>query len=212
MRRTDRVAAMLVLLLLAAPTLPAQAVLDDYARILPQLQPAERTRLRQRAATWTGWTAAERAAFGARAAAWDALPPAQRADLRERHAAWQALPADEKAALRAALMRYTGMSIDEQHVLRAQFDALDRSDRRGWLLGPSLGADYPALQPLLAQVPSADHEALLRLLRAMPRQQRIDLAVLVQRTPPQEREELRRALLSISAANRQQWLWLQLER
>lgn len=211
MRRADRVAILLALLLLT-PTLAAQAVLDDYARILPQLQPLERAQLRQRAATWTGWTAAERADFGARAAAWDALPPSQRAERRERHAAWQALPADEKAAVRSALARYTELPMDQQLALRAQFDALDRSDRRGWLLGPSLGAGYPTLQPLLAQVPAADHEALLRLLRGMTRQQRIDLAVLVQRTPPQERDELRRALLSTSAANRQQWLWLRLER
>lgn len=211
MRRTDRVAVLLALLLLAPP-LAAQAVLDDYARILPQLQPSDRTRLRQRAATWMGWTAAERRDFAARAAAWDALPPAPRADRRERYAAWQALPADEKAALRSALTRYTELPTDQQLALRAQFDALDRSDRRGWLLGPSLGADYPALQPLLGQVPAVDHEALLRVLRAMTRQQRIDLATLVQRTAPQERDELRRALLSTSAVNRQQWLWQRLER
>lgn len=211
MRRADRIAVLLALLLLAPP-LAAQAVLDDYARILPQLQPPERAQLRQRATTWTGWTAAERADFGARAAAWDALPPMQRGERRERYLAWQALPSDERALVRAAMRRHAALPADQQLALRAQFEALDRSDRRGWLLGPSLGADYPALQPLLAQVPAADHEALLRVLRAMTRQQRIDLAVLVQRTPPQERDELRRALLSTSAANRQQWLWLRLER
>ena len=211
MRRADSLAVALLALLLA-PTLAAQSLLDDYAKILPQLQPDERVQLRQRATTWTGWTASERSEFAARAAAWDALPPAQRADRRERHAAWRALPADHKAALRAARARYRDLPTDHQLALRAQFDALDRSDRRGWLLGPSLGADYPGLQPLLAQVPAADHDALLRVLRAMDRQQRIDLATLVQRTAPQQREELRRALLSTSAGNRQQWLWQQLER
>lgn len=211
MHRADRVAVLLALLLLP-PALAAQAVLDDYARILPQLQPIERAQLRQRAATWTGWSAAERTEFGAHAAAWDALSPSQRGERRERYAAWRALPADDRAAVRAAMRRYAALPAEQQQALRAQFEALDRSDRRGWLLGPSLGADYPALQPLLAQVPAVDHEALLRVLRAMPRQQRIDLAVLVQRTPPQERDELRRALLSTSAANRQQWLWLRLER
>jgi len=211
MRRADRIAVLLALLLLAPP-LAAQAVLDDYARLLPQLQPPERAQLRQRATTWTSWTAAERADFGARATAWDALPPMQRGERRERYLAWQALPSDERALVRAAMRRHAALPADQQLALRAQFEALDRSDRRGWLLGPSLGADYPALQPLLAQVPVADHEALLRVLRAMTRQQRIDLAVLVQRTPPQERDELRRALLSTSSANRQQWLWLRLER
>lgn len=211
MRRADRVIFLLASLLLA-PALAAQAVLDDYARILPQLQPLQRAQLRQRAATWTGWTAAERADFSARAVTWDALPPSQRGERRERYLAWWALPAHERVAVHAAMRHYAGLPADQQQALRAQFEALDRSQRRGWLLGPSLGADYPALQPLLAQMPVADHEAVLRVLRAMTRQQRIDLAVLVQRTPPQERDELRRALLSTSAANRQQWLWLMLER
>lgn len=211
MRRAD-LAIVLLALLLLAPPLAAQAVLDDYAPILPQLQPPERGQLRRNAASWTGLSNAERASLAARAAAWDALPPAQRGDRRERQAAWKALPEAERATVRAAMSRYAALPLDHQLALRAQFDALDRSDRRGWLLGPSLGGDYQALQPLLAQVPPADHEMLLRVLRAMPRQQRIDLATLVQRTPPQERDALRRALLSTSAGNRQQWLWQQLER
>lgn len=212
MRRSEHRRRGLLLLLMLAPALSAQTVLDDYARILPQLQPDQRALLRQRAATWTGWSAAERADFSARAAAWDALSPLQRGQTRERYLAWSALPSEDRVAVRAAMDRYAMLPPDQQQALRVQFEALDRSERRGWLLGPSLGADYPALQPLIAQVPAADHEALLRVLRAMTRQQRIDLAVLVQRTPPQEREELRRALLSTSAANRQQWLWLRLER
>ena len=213
MRRTDRVAVLLALLLLAPPpVLAAQTVLDDYARILPQLQPLQRALLRQRAATWTGWTAAERTDFRARAAAWDALPPSQRGQRRESYLTWQALPGDDRAAVRAAMRRHAALPQDQQQALRAQFEALDRSHRRGWLLGPSLGADYPALQPLLAQVPAADHEALLRVLRAMTPPQRIELAVLLQRTPPHERDDLRRALLSTSADHRQQWLWLRLDR
>lgn len=211
-RSEPRNRGLLLSLLLLAPATPAQTVLDDYARILPQLQPVQRAQLRQRAATWSGWTAAERADFSARATAWDALSPLQRGEARERYLAWSALPREDRAAVRAAMDRYAMLPPDQQQALRVQFEALDRSNRRGWLLGPSLGMDYPALQPLIAQVPAADHEALLRVLRAMTRQQRIDLAVLVQRTPPQERDELRRALLSTSAANRQQWLWLRLER
>ncbi|MGH8077008.1 MAG: DUF3106 domain-containing protein [Lysobacter sp.] len=211
MRRFDR-GGVLLLMLLFSTALAAQTVLDDYTRIQPQLQPSQRAQLRQRAATWTGWTAAERADFGARAAAWDALAPSQRGEHRERYFAWQALPTKDRIAVRAAMDRYAALPADQQETLRAQFDALDRSNRRGWLLGPSLGADYAALQPLLAQVPAADHEVLLRVLRAMTRQQRIELAMLVQRTPPHERDELRRALVSTSASNRQQWLWLRLER
>ena len=196
----------------AAEIAAAQGVLDDYAKVLPQLQPLQRERLQQRAATWRGWTAAERAEFSARAAAWDALPLSQRGERRERYLAWRTLPAGERAMIRVAMARYAALPPEQQRALRASFDALDRSQRRGWLLGPSLGVDYPALQPLLAQLPAADHDPVLRVLRAMTPQQRIDLAVLVQRTPPHERDALRRALLSTSAANRQQWLWLRLER
>jgi hypothetical protein len=211
MRRAECLVA-LVLLLALTPVRAAPAVLDDYARVLPLLQAPQRALLLRRAATWSGWTAAERADFAARAAAWDALAPAQRGERRERYRAWQALPVDERARVRAAMRGYELLPPAQQQILRAQFETLDRSDRRGWLLGPSLGAVYPSLQPLLAQLPPADHDTLLRVLRAMTPQQRLDLAVLVQRTPPQDRDSLRRALLSTSAANRQQWLWLQLER
>jgi hypothetical protein len=101
---------------------------------------------------------------------------------------------------------------DQRQALRERFDALDSSERRGWLLGPVLGADYPALQPLLAQVPEAEHAPLLAVLRAMSPGQRRDLAVLVQRTPPQERGSLRRELVSTAAGSRDQWLWSRLER
>ena len=195
----------------AAP-LAAHSVSDDYAKVVPLLQPDQRNQLQQRVATWRGWTAAERADFTARAEAWDLLPLLQRGQRRERHLAWRALPGDERAAISAAMARYAALPPNQQQALRQGFDALDRSHRRGWLLGPAIGASYPALQPLLAQVPAADHGPLLRVLRAMSPQQRVDLAVLVQRTPPHEREALRRALLSTSAANRQQWLWLQLDR
>jgi hypothetical protein len=95
---------------------------------------------------------------------------------------------------------------DQQQALRAQFEAIDRSERRGWLLGPSLGADYPALQPLLAQLPEAQHTAMLVALRALTPAQRKDLAVLVQRTQPQDRERLRIGLLGAPAAQRGAWL------
>ena len=105
-----------------------------------------------------------------------------------------------------------GLDAGTSAALRAQFDALDASARHGWRLGPSLGLDYPRLQPLLAQVPADEHEALLRTLRAMDPAQRDKLAVLVQRTPPQARAALRRELVSTSDANRAAWLLLRLER
>jgi hypothetical protein len=79
------------------------------------------------------------------------------------------------------------------------------------LLGPALGADYPKLQPLLAQLPEAEHAPLLAALQAMDAVERADLAVLAQRVPPQERAALRRALLSTSVGNRGAWLRTRLE-
>ena len=90
--------------------------------------------------------------------------------------------------------------------LRQQFLQLDGSTRRGWLLGPALGADYAALQPLLAQVPVLERESLLQVLRTMSPLQRRELAVLAQRTPPQQRPQLRRDLLSTAQVNRSAWL------
>jgi hypothetical protein len=89
---------------------------------------------------------------------------------------------------------------------RARFEALDASERSGWQLGPVLGADYPQLHALLAQVPQAQHDLLLATLRAMSPGERADLAVLAQRTPPQDREALRRDLLSTAQSQRAQWL------
>ena len=200
------------LLALAAFAHAAPAVLDDFEVVLPQLQPQRRAELQQRAAQWTAWTAEQRRAFLDRVEQWNALPAAERGATLERYQAWQALPADEQARVRAAARRYAGLSAEERQELRSRFDALDRSERRGWLLGPELGADYAALQPLLAQVPPDEHAGLLRVLRAMTPPQRHDLSVLVQRTPPQERALLRRELVSTAATNRNDWLWDRLHR
>lgn len=187
-------------------------VLDDFATVLPQLPPPLRAQLQQRAALWSGWSEAGREAFKQRLDRWESLPRAERAARRERYLAWQALPATERTLIAAAATRYAALPEEQQQALRERFDALDSSERRGWLLGPVLGADYPALQPLLAQVPEAEHAPLLEVLRAMSPRQRRDLAVLVQRTPPQERESLRRELISTAAGNRDQWLWSRLDR
>src|SRR5690606_33916287 len=82
------------------------------------------------------------------------------------------LPPAEQRLLRLAAERHARLSAEEQAELRARLDALDASDRRGWLLGPDLGADYPRLHPLIAQVP-AEARAELRIeLLATPPEQR----------------------------------------
>lgn len=199
-------------LVIAGLSQAATSVLDDFATVLPQLPPPLRAQLQQRAALWSGWSEAGREAFKQRLDRWESLPRAERAARRERYLAWQALPATERTLIAAAATRYAALPEDQQQALRERFDALDSSERRGWLLGPVLGADYPALQPLLAQVPEDEHAPLLEVLRAMSPGQRRDLAVLVQRTPPQERESLRRELISTAAGNRDQWLWSRLDR
>lgn len=208
--------------LLAAPVLAAlalgtlataaSAVLEDFGTVLPQLPSERRAELQQRAGQWHGWSEHQRAALRQRAAAWDALPAAERNLQRERYHAWRALAPSERAQLRAAAADFRQRPPDQQRALRAEFDGLDATTRRGWLLGPWLGADYPALQPLLAQLPAGQHAPMLRTLRAMTVQQRRQLAVLAQRTPPQDREALRRELLSTAAGQRQQWLWQRLDR
>src|SRR3546814_7333971 len=89
-----------------------------------------------------------------------------------------------------------------QQELRAKYDALDGSERRGWMLGPVLGADYPKLHSLVSQVPTEQREALLAALRALSPEGRDDLAVLAQRTPPQERDALRTELLAQPESHR----------
>lgn len=188
----------------------AASPLADFRALLPSLQTPQRLQLQRNAGQWAQWTPAQRSAFVDRAAAWDALPRAQRVAGRERYRAWRALPEEQRVRLQAVAAHFETLTAQQQQQLRAQFQALDRSDRRGWLLGPELGADYPGLQPLLAQVPAAEHAALLDVLRDMTSRQRDDLIVLVQRTPPQSRATLRRALVSTPAAARDAWLWEQL--
>lgn len=160
---------------------------------------------------WQGWSKTERDDFARRAAAWDALPRAERERRRERYRAWLALPAQERQQVLAAAAQFAAQAPERRQAWRARFDALDGSQRRGWLLGPVLGVDYPALQPLLAQVPESEHAPLLQALREMTPQQRADLGVLVQRTPPQERQALRHELVAATTAGRGDWLWRRLQ-
>ena len=200
--------AILTLVLVAAG---AGSTPPELADLLERLPPAVQARLLGNATQWDAWSPAQQTAFRERAARWDALPRAERDARRERYLAWQAMSAAERAQVQAAAAQYAAMPPDLQGAWRAQFDAMDRSDRRGWLFGPALGADYGMLQPLLAQVPESDHAALLRTLREMTPQQRRELGVLAQRTPPAGREALRRELLSVGANERADWLWTRLQ-
>src|SRR5690606_11551187 len=162
------------------PARPRPAAADRLAA----LEPAARERLAQRRAQW------------------DALPHAERGERRERGRAWRDFSDAERAQLRAAAADFAQRSSDEQAALRARFDALDASERRGWLLGPDLGADYARLHPLIAQVPLDARTALLEALRGLDPQARDDLAVLAARTPPEARAGLRIELLAAPAAQR----------
>ena len=160
----------------------------------------------QRAARLQAMSSEQRVQFGRRLAEWKALPLAEREDRRARYQAWLQLGEAERARLRAVAAEIATFPPQRQQALRTQFDALDTSQRRGWRLGPALGADYEKLQPLLAYVPPAQRLPLLAALRAMSAEQRAGLAVLAQRTAPQDREALRGELLAQSPADRAAWL------
>lgn len=211
-RRSHPIACLLPVLLAMGLVHAAPPILSAFGDSVARLPAAQRARLQAQAARWDGWNEAERAAFRQRAAVWAALSPEARASRRERYAAWHRLPPDEQAQLRALAARWRQLDPAQQQAWRARFETQDGSAQRGWLLGPALGADYPRLQPLLAQVPAAERAPLLRALRELTPPQRADLAVLVQRTPPQERSLLRRELVSTAADQRQTWLWQRLDR
>ncbi|MEN1972808.1 DUF3106 domain-containing protein [Luteimonas sp. MJ204] len=137
---------------------------------------------------------------------WDAMAHEERGERRERWLAWRDLSVAERQSLRGAAAQHALRTPDEQAALRARFDALDASVRHGWLLGPDLGADYPQLHPLIAQVPLDARTALVEALRGLDPQARDDLVVLAVRTPPQERAELRIELLATPPAQRSRWL------
>ena len=167
--------------------------------------------LREQAQLWTAWSPAQRADFARRAAQWDAQPRERRAQARVAYASWRRLDPVSAEAVENAVQAFAQLAPAEQARLRAEFDVLDPTTQRGWLLGPAIGADYPRLQPLLAQLPEAQHEAMLRTLRSMDAAQRADLDVLAQRVPPQARDALVRDLLSTSDVNRAAWLRARLD-
>ena len=207
-----RAARVPLVVLLAAGAIAGAQELPRALQSSLEAVPAERAIVQRRQAQLNAMSAAQRQAFAQRVAAWDALSPEAQAPRRDAWLAWQALPQAQRLRMQAAADAYAALPQERQLALRQAFDALDTSERRGWLLGPELGRDYPRLQSLLAQVPAAQRDGLVAVLRAMPARERGDLAVLAQRTPPQERDALRRALLSTTATNRATWLQARLDR
>jgi hypothetical protein len=132
-----------------------------------------------------------------RADASDALPRSERGALRERWEAWQRLPVAERHAVRAALAAFAALPAEERQALRAEFAALPGDLQRGWLLGPTLGARWPLLQPLLQQVPADEREPLLARLHAMDPAALDAFAAIARRTPPQARDALRREVAGL---------------
>ena len=210
-RRRWSMYALAMLLATAAMHAGATAP-DEVSALLPRLQQDTRADLQRRASQWAGWSEAQRVSFQQRLHAWDALPRAERDATREHYHAWRDVPAAERADVMSAASRFKMLPAEHQQALRERFDALDGSERRGWLLGPVLGGDYPALQPLLAQVPLEEHASLMRVLRGMTASQREDLAVLIQRSAPQDRARLRSELVNVDADSISDWLWVRLDR
>jgi hypothetical protein len=210
--RRDRIALALVGLGFAAGAAWAQSLppgLLERAQALPSPSGAE---LQRHAAMLDTMTTVQREAFRQRVEQWDALSPARQRERRDARQAWLALPIQERQQLQAAATAYAALPADRQQALRAQYDALDGSDKRGWLLGPVLGADYSKLHALVAQVPARQRDDLLAALRGLSPEGRADLAVLAQRTPPQARDALRTQLLAVPAGRRDAWLRERLQR
>lgn len=137
----------------------------------------------------------------------DAAPPVDvDIDADARRSAWRHLDAAEQARLRAAAVTLDALPEDERDTLRARFAALDAVERRGWLLGPVLGADYAGLHPLLGYVAADEREPLLATLRAMRPDQRAHLAEVARRASPAARARLRRELLAQPPAQWDAWL------
>lgn len=173
---------------------------------LPALPSDPQDALQQRRQHLEALPPPQRAAFVQRMAAWDALSRTEREDRRARYAAWRELDEVQRVRVHAASEEIRALPAEQQAALRSRFDALDEMQRRGWRLGPTLGADYPRLQPLFGFVPEEERDATISLLRQLDAEQRNDLAILAQRIPPQERAAFRQELLSVPVAARSAWL------
>ena len=206
MRRFSPAALASAMLLAAIASTAAIALSPAWETWLDRLPPAQRVELQQRQARWQTLTPVEQAVYGQRQLRWQSLPIEQRRVQRERWQAWRDLPEQERMQLRRIAAEFTGLPADQRQRLRAEFDALDGRARHGWLLGPTLGAEYSRLQPVLAFVTADERVRLLDVLRAMTPAERNDLATLAQRTPPEARDALRRELLSTASGQRSEWL------
>lgn len=204
--RREAFAVAIAIAVLLAGAAFAQSLPRELDRVAARLPQADRARLLQRQQALLAMTPGERDALRARVAAWEALPAPERRRQRETWEAWRALPAAERDRMRVARAAFDALPAAEQAALRASFDALDDQLRRGWLLGPTLGADWPRLHALLSQVGADEQQPLVAALRGLSAQGRSDLAVLAQRTPPAERDALRRNLLALPADARDGWL------
>ncbi len=170
------------------------------------LPATSREQLAARAARLEAMAPAERDALAARVAAWRALPEPERVRRREAFDAIEAMPHAERMRLQQAASHFETRPEDERRALRATFEALDHGLRRGWRLGPTLGADWPGLHPLFAAMPVEQHAPAILALRAASPQARADLAVLAGRTPPHERGALREQWLAVPPEARDAWL------
>lgn len=192
----------------------APAATPEAGRVLPpmlqelaaSLPAPERARLAARSAAVDAMDADALEALRAEAARWEPLDLDQQRARRDAWQAWNRLPADVRMRMRVAGVAYAGLPEEQREELAAEFDALDELERNGWLLGPDVGADWPALHPLFALVPAEQQDELLAVLLSMGALERADLGVLAQRTPPGERDALRAELLTTPPENRGAWL------
>ncbi|MBS0226793.1 MAG: DUF3106 domain-containing protein [Proteobacteria bacterium] len=127
-------------------------------------------------------------------------------DQRERQSAWLQLDDAQRQRIRDAATAFATLPADEQSRFRAEFAQLDRSEQRGWLLGPQIGALWPQLSPLLSYVPEDERAPLLRILHEMHPDELAVLGRIAWRTPPEQRDALRKQLIDVPAANRGAWL------
>ena len=114
-------------------------------------------------------------------------------DQRERQLAWQQMDAVQRQRVRDAAAAFAALPAAEQAGLRADFARLDRSEQRGWLLGPDIGAAWPQLSPLFSFVPEDERAPLLAILRDLDGNQLEMLGRIAWRTPPEQRDALRRS-------------------
>lgn len=187
----------------AAGTPVMPPALQEHASSLP---PEEARLMARRHALLQAMPAEAVSALREDIARWDALPLAEQRARRDAWHAWGRLSGEDRARMRAAAAAHAAMPEEQRAALAEAFALLDELEQRGWLLGPELGADWPALHPLFVLVPPDQQEELLAVLMSMDAVERDDLGVLAQRTPPGERDALRDALLSTPAENRGPWL------